>query len=255
MHLVETSPTLRERQAEALRDREVHWHESLDTVPHGPIILVANEFFDALPVRQLVRRGDAYHERFVEAGEEVTLRIVEEGTPVSPVLVPAFAAAAGEGETVEISPARDDVARAIGKRLSRHSAALLAIDYGHVASACGDTLQALSQHQYANVLDAPGDADLTAHVDFQALGEALAAAGAAVLPPMTQGAFLLAMGLREREAALKRNADARGRLQIAAQAQRLAAEGQMGHLFKVLVATHPEVPPPYPFTPASQGST
>ncbi len=112
----------------------------------------------------------------------------------------------------------------------------------------GDTVQAVRGHRYADILAAPGDADLTAHVDFAAVGAALRAGGAAVQEPMTQGAFLLAMGLREREAALKQRLDPRGRLQVAAAARRLAAGEEMGHLFKVMAATHPEVPPPYPFT-------
>ncbi len=167
---------------------------------------------------------------------------------VSPALLPGFARDVPDGGVIEISPEREAVAGAIGKRLARWSSSALIIDYGHLVSAPGDTVQAVRGHRYADILAAPGEADLTAHVDFAALGAALRAGGAAVPEPMTQGAFLLAMGLREREAAVKQRLDARGRLQVALAARRLAAGEEMGHLFKVMAATHPEVPPPYPFT-------
>jgi SAM-dependent MidA family methyltransferase len=248
VHLVETSPALRDRQRAALGEHAVTWHDALDTVPDGPMILIANEFLDALPVRQLVQTGEGFRERLVGMGEDGRFTFTLSPEPVSPALVPGFAAQAPPGSIVEISPQRDAIALAIGRRLSRWSSSALLIDYGHLASGAGDTVQAVRGHRYADVLAAPGDVDLTAYVDFAAVGTALSAGGAAVPEPMTQGAFLIAMGLREREAALKQRLDPRGRLQVALAARRLAAGEEMGHLFKVMAATHPEVPPPYPFT-------
>jgi SAM-dependent MidA family methyltransferase len=247
VHLVETSPALRERQNALLSEHAVTWHDAIDTVPDGPMILIANEFFDALPVRQLVRAGEGFRERCVGLDPAGMLAFVVTEEPVSPALAPGFARDVPDGGVIEVSPDRDAVARAIGRRLARWSSSALIIDYGHLVSAPGETVQAVRGHQFADVLAAPGEADLTAHVDFAALGAALRASGAAVLEPMTQGEFLMAMGLREREAALKQRADARTRLEIALAARRLAGGEEMGHLFKVLAATHPEVPPPYPF--------
>jgi SAM-dependent MidA family methyltransferase len=248
VHLVETSPALRDRQRAALNGHAVTWHDALDSVPDGPMILVANEFFDALPVRQLVRAGDGFRDRCVGLDAAGGLSFVLAEEEVSPALLPGFARDVPDGGVIEISPEREAVAGAIGKRLARWSSSALIIDYGHLVSAPGDTVQAVRGHRYADILAAPGEADLTAHVDFAALGAALRAGGAAVPEPMTQGAFLLAMGLREREAAVKQRLDARGRLQVALAARRLAAGEEMGHLFKVMAATHSEVPPPYPFT-------
>ena len=247
VHLVETSPALRDRQRATLKDHTVSWHETLDSVPDGPMILIANEFFDALPVRQFVCDGDGFRERCVGIDAAGGLRLVLSRDEVPAVLVPSFARDVPDGGVIEISPERETVARAIGRRLARWSSSALVIDYGHVASSPGDTVQAVRGHACADLLSTPGDADLTAHLDFAALGGALRAGGAAVLQPMTQGAFLTAMGLREREAALKQKADARARLQIALAARRLAGGEEMGRLFKALAATHPDVPPPYPF--------
>ena len=251
VHLVETSPALRDRQRAALSGHTVDWHETLDTVPDGPMILIANEFFDALPVRQLVKAGEGFRERCVDLDAAGAPTLVLSRDEVPAALVPGFACDVPDGGVIEISPERETVARAIGRRLSRWSSSALIIDYGHLEPAAGDTVQAVRGHACADVLSAPGDADLTAHVDFAALGGALKAGGAAVLQPMTQGEFLMAMGLREREAALKQKADARARLQIALAARRLAGGGEMGRLFKALAATHPHVPPPYPFAGAA----
>jgi NADH dehydrogenase [ubiquinone] 1 alpha subcomplex assembly factor 7 len=247
--LVETSPVLRQSQEAALSSAGVpiQWHDRLDEVAPEPTILVANEFFDALGVRQFVRTDTGWHERLVGLDASGRLAFGLAPDPVPSDLLPRWAHAAAPGEVVEVSPARHAVAQVVGARLATMGGAALIIDYGHVRPGPGDTLQAVRAHDFRNVLDSPGESDLTSHVDFAALSTALEEGGAAVHGPLTQGAFLSAMGLAERAEVLKRHADASARADIDAAATRLAADSQMGQLFKVIAATHPDVPPPYPF--------
>jgi SAM-dependent MidA family methyltransferase len=249
VHLVETSPVLRRSQEKALSGAgmTIHWHSSIDETPTGATLLVANEFFDALPIRQFVRTGTGWHERLVGTDGSGKLTFGLAPDPLALQLLPPWAQAAAPGEIVEISPARNDTARSIGTRLTACGGAALIIDYGHLRSAPGDTLQAVRAHAFQDVFDRPGESDLTSHVDFEALAAALRGGGAAVHGPLTQGDFLSAMGLAERAEVLKRHADAGSQADIDAAATRLAGESQMGHLFKVMAATNPDMPPPYPF--------
>ena len=239
VHLVETSPVLRDAQARILGEG-VAWHESLVTLAQGPMVLVANEFFDALPIRQLEKRDGRWCERVIGLdGENLTIG-----------LAPFAGRQNGEGadgDIIEFSPARTDVAQAIGARLARHPGVALIIDYGHLATAPGDSLQAMRRHKFAGLTDTPGDCDLTAHVDFEALGKAIAAGGAAIHPAITQRAFLMAMGLAARAEMLAARADAQQRIVMRRAVTRLAAADQMGNLFKVLAATSPGLAQPYPF--------
>lgn len=247
--LIETSPALRAKQQQALSGSAVPvaWHDHLEAVPSGPALIVANEFFDALPVKQYVRAADGWRERLVGLGDDGRLTFGLAPAPTPQGLLPPWAETVGEGHIIEVAPARLDVARSIGRRLAAEGGAALVIDYGHIRSGPGDTLQAVRRHAFSNALDQPGECDLTSHVDFEALAAALHGAGAAVHGPITQGMFLTAMGLAERAEVLKRRTDMRGRLKIDGAAQRLAAGSQMGHLFKVIAAAHPDLPPPYPF--------
>ncbi|MBI2717503.1 MAG: SAM-dependent methyltransferase [Rhizobiales bacterium] len=236
VHLVETSPALRAEQKQRLAGAT--WHARLDTVPAGPMLLVANEFFDALPIRQFEKRQGQWHERVVGLdGELLALGLI--------------AAEPGQGgrdgDVMEVSSARTEIAGTIGRRLIEHSGAALIIDYGHLQSAPGDTLQALRRHTFVPVTEAPGECDITSHVDFEALGKALAAAGAKVAPAFSQRSFLLAMGLEARTAALAAKADAATRERLQRAKTRLADEAEMGNLFKVLAATSPGLAIPYPF--------
>jgi NADH dehydrogenase [ubiquinone] 1 alpha subcomplex assembly factor 7 len=248
--LVEASPRIAESQRQTLAQarQPIAWHASLDTVPPGPMILIANEFFDAIAIRQLERRGGRWHERVIGLDQEGNLGLGLAPDPVDDRLVPAWAGTAAEGAIAEISPARGQLAEAVGARLAAAPSLALIIDYGHLSSATGDTLQAVAGHRRAEFLDRPGEADITAHVDFAALAGSLRKAGAAVYPTMDQGSFLAAMGLAARVAALQRGRDATAQAETAAAAARLAAADQMGHLFKVLGAGHPDLPPPFPFT-------
>jgi len=247
LHLVETSPVLRERQADALGDWAPAWHEGIDTLPAGPAVIVANEFCDALPIRQFIRDGQAWRERLIGVGEDGALVFVAgPRLGIDPVL-PAGLERVRDGDIVEAAPAATGIVRALADRLRAEGGALLVVDYGHAASAPGDTLQAVKGHTYHDVLQAPGEADLTAHVDFAQLAATARGAGATVFGPVTQGRFLQALGIDLRADRLRAGTDAEGRAAIDAALQRLTDPDAMGRLFKVLAITSPGLPVPAGF--------
>jgi NADH dehydrogenase [ubiquinone] 1 alpha subcomplex assembly factor 7 len=233
--MVETSPSL--RAAQAARVPAVRHAELLAEVPGGPMIVLANEFFDALPVRQFVRTARGWAERVVG--------LAPEGLRWALGPAPAGLPDAPEGAVIERSAAGEAIAAEIGARLARDGGGALIVDYGAAAPATGggDTLQALRAHSYADPLAEPGAADLTAHVDFARLAAALAGAGAAVAPLTTQGALLGALGIGPRAAALAARNPAQAAA-LEAQVRRLCDPNQMGALFKALAATGPDQPPP-----------
>ena len=202
--LVEISPTLRARQAQALEGRGVQWAGRVEDLPEGPLLLLANEFFDALPIRQLVRASGRWRERAVtmDAAGRLTFGLG--------AVVP-WEAEEPDGSIVEICPAGEAVAGWIGARLAAQGGAALIVDYGYAARAPGgaDTFQAMRAHGYADPLAAPGQADLTAHVDFAALARAAQAAGAQAWPAVGQGLLLERLGITARAQALARAAAAR----------------------------------------------
>jgi NADH dehydrogenase [ubiquinone] 1 alpha subcomplex assembly factor 7 len=234
IHLVETSPALRKLQREKLGDA-AKFHDTIASLPHGPMLLIANEFFDAVPIRQFEKRDGKWFERCVGA----------QGLGFMPAALDV--AQGRDGDVIEFSPQRVQIAEGIGQRLSQNAGAALVIDYGHLQTAPGDTLQAMRAHQYVSILDEPGDSDITSHVDFEALGKALAKNGAKVHPALTQRDFLLAMGHEQRVAILSSKADANTKGILARAAARLTGEAEMGTLFKVMVATSPHLATPYPF--------
>ena len=238
VHLVETSPVLREHQRHALAQADVPlaWHDDLSDIPPGPALFVANEFFDALPLRQFVRTDKGWCERLVGLGPDGGLAF-----GLAPEAQPALTAAAALGSVLEVAETSAALMQEIASRIVRQGGAMLAIDYGHVRPGLGDTLQAVKAHAFVDVLAEPGEADLTVHVDFAALARTASAQGAAVLGPTTQGAFLFALGLAARADALKRNASPDRAASIDAAARRLAGaqDGGMGELFKVIAVTHP----------------
>ncbi len=248
VHLVETSPVLRRRQGDVLAERSPVWHETLTAVPEGPAIILANEFFDALPVRQYQRGADGWHERLVTVRDDGAL-----GFRLSPRLgidpaLPSALADARPGDVAEISPAAIGTMRALADRLVRGGGVALIVDYGHDKTAPGETLQAVRAHEYAEVLDRPGEADLTAHVDFQTLGDAARAAGARVFGPVEQGEFLRRLGIEIRAEHLRASVDdAEHRAAIDAQVQRLTGADAMGRLFKAIAVTAPGLAVPAGF--------
>jgi NADH dehydrogenase [ubiquinone] 1 alpha subcomplex assembly factor 7 len=239
LHLIETSPRL--RVAQAARLPKPCWHLELATVPRQPMILLANEFLDALPIRQFVRRGTGWTERFVDAG-----RWIEQ--PAEPADVPTCRGAC-EGDTVELNETARQFIAAVAAHARQHATAALVLDYGPERSAAGNTLQAIADQRPVDPLSPAGSADLTAHVDFADLAEVARAAGGAIQGPAEQGAFLTELGLFQRTDRLARNrspGQARALLDAAA---RLAGPDAMGRLFKVLAVNSPACPPLPGFPP------
>jgi NADH dehydrogenase [ubiquinone] 1 alpha subcomplex assembly factor 7 len=234
IHLVEMSPVLRKLQGEKLR-RGINWHETLATVPEAPMLLLANEFFDAIPIRQFEKRDRVWVERCIGA----------KGMGFMPAALDNIQGM--NGDVIEFAPQRLGIAEDIGRRLAKHRGAALIIDYGHLQTAPGDTLQAVRAHQYVPITDEPGESDITSHVDFETLGKALASGGARTYPAMRQRDFLLAMGLEARAAILAARADPVTAESLTRAVARLIGESEMGNLFKVMVSTSPELATPYPF--------
>jgi SAM-dependent MidA family methyltransferase len=244
VRLVETSPVLVELQQATLAHSEadIEWHRSTDTLPHGPLIVIANEFIDALPVNQLVKTEVGWHERKVgiEGGRLVFA--------ADPTPLPGFDASSREDraqigavfEWRDLAPLRD-----LAARIAAQGGAALLIDYGHTRSGFGDTLQAVRAHRIADPLENPGEADLTAHVDFEQLAEAAMPAGVRAFGPVTQGDFLRALGIELRAANLKRGKDDDTARIVDEAVARLAGPSPgMGELFKALAVAHPALPAP-----------
>jgi SAM-dependent MidA family methyltransferase len=236
VQLIETSPELQLRQRQTLRgvdDVWLRWHASINDVADGPSIILANEFFDALPIRQAERRSSGWHERAVaiNAGGELALTLLPD--PLADIDLPAAAARVRRGGIFEWRS--DHFAVEMARRVAAGGAALI-VDYGHVKSAAGDTFQAVRSHRYASPMGLPGLTDLTAHVDFEALGDTARKAGARVHGPIDQGVLLKRLGIETRAAVLQANAPEDKRAGIAAALDRLVGTGshQMGSLFKAI---------------------
>ena len=231
VNFIETSPRLRAIQRDAVPD--AIWHDDLSEIPPGQLILLANEFLDALPIRQFVRAGGTWQERYVHDGVFVLQRAA----------APAPSTAAPVGTIREQGDAACAWTKTLAARLVAQGGAALILDYGPARSGPGDSLQALRSGHPADPLADPGTADLTAHVDFQAVAEVASAEGAARWGPLPQGEFLARLGLLPRVAALA-SCNPDGAAAIRDGAHRLAAPSRMGQLFKALAITHPAAPPP-----------
>jgi len=249
VHLVETSRPLRDKQRSALAAASPTWHDRFENVPLGPALVVANEFFDALPIHQFLLTDAGWRERLVGVDpERGTLRFeVAVGETEALAQLPAAMRAAPVGSLLELCPEAIALAREIGRRLAADGGAALVIDYGHPRSAPGETLQAVRGHAYADVLTNPGETDITAHVDFEALATAALAAGARVFGPCPQGSFLRALGIETRLALLIRDAAPEQAETLRRGCHRLIADTEMGNLFKVLAIAHPALPTPAGF--------
>jgi len=248
--LVEASPRLAAVQRETLQAGPAvfTWHETVATLPSGPLLIVGNELFDAVPIRQYVKFAQGWRERVVTLDDEGRLVLRAGAGGIDPSYLPPGAAEAPAGTIAEIAPARAALMEEIAARIAHERGAGLFIDYGYLRPALGDTLQALRQHEYDDVLAHPGEADLTAHVDFHALAAATRkyGLGAAFL---TQGEFLLGMGLLERAGSLGGNAALAVRERLSGEVERLAGPDSMGNLFKAM-AVLPEGVAVHPFPPA-----
>jgi NADH dehydrogenase [ubiquinone] 1 alpha subcomplex assembly factor 7 len=223
VHFVETSAALRQAQGERVRDG--HWHDRIEALPPVPLLLAANEFLDALPIRQWV--GDE-ERRIGLAGDRLTFTEC--------------------GEVREDSPARADAARALALHLAEHGGVALIIDYGHARSAAGDTLQAVKGHKFADPLMNPGEQDLTAHVDFQALARAVHGLDVTISGPVAQGPWLRRLGIEQRaQSLIASNPDKRHDVEQAV--DRLCGLDEMGELFKVMAIRSASWPEPAGFAP------
>jgi SAM-dependent MidA family methyltransferase len=218
VHLVETSPVLREMQKGALP--EAKWHESIEQLPHAPLLLVANEFLDALPIRQMVH------------GTERRIMVLAGGLAFD-----------RDGEIIELSPAREAAVAAVAGRLVKNGGLALFIDYGHDRSGKGDTLQAVRRHGFSPVLADPGEQDLTSHVDFEAVARAATNVGAEVTQVVEQGEWLKRLGVEARAEGLARSNPARSD-DIRSALERMTCPDQMGCLFKAMGVHSPKWPAP-----------
>lgn len=240
VHLVETSPVLRAAQGRTLAGKaKPVWHDTIATALDGPVIVIANEFLDALPLDQFVMTPQGWRERLVgldgQSGLGFGLSAMDAGLlPAAPV------DAVFEQPTVAL-----DIVATLSRHLTQAGGAALFVDYGSVQSGFGDTLQAMKRHGFVDPLAEPGEADLTVHVDFARMGQAASRAGTALHGPVTQADFLLALGLAERAQALSARATPAQAQAIAAAFDRLTEAGEtgMGELFKVLALSHPDLPP------------
>jgi NADH dehydrogenase [ubiquinone] 1 alpha subcomplex assembly factor 7 len=244
VHLVEINPVLREKQEAALSNiRTIQWHASLDEVPPGPAIIFANEYFDVLPIHQMVKRDDGWRERVVDIDNngQFMFGTTAQAVPRFEALLPPLVRAAPVGAIFEWRP--DAEIMTIATRLRDHGGAALIIDYGHVDSMVGDTFQALRGQRKADPLVAPGQSDVTAHVDFQALGNAAESIGARVHGPLDQATFLRRIGIEKRATNLKAVAPPDKAQGIETALARLTAGGAagMGALFKAIGLSAPAI--------------
>ncbi len=246
LHLVETSPVLRGVEARALAGFRPEWHDSIASLPEGPLVVIANEFLDALPIRQFVKTAAGWREKLIGLSAEengLAFAAAPGPTPALALIPPAFAAAP-EGSHFEVSPAALAIADALARRFAATGGAALFIDYGYWPRGLGDTLQAVRRHRRHDILAAPGEADLTAHVDFAAIAEAAANAGARVWGPVAQGEFLRRLGLPARAERLLQGASPAQAADIGAACRRLTDPAERGTLFKALCIAAPGTPEP-----------
>jgi NADH dehydrogenase [ubiquinone] 1 alpha subcomplex assembly factor 7 len=248
VHLVETSPFLKKRQQMTLAKSHpglnAQWHQRLEDVPaFAPLLLIANEFFDALPIRQYVRVDDDWQERRIGLGPDkssfvfVLEKVAEPDLPKGLKMLEA-------GSVIETCPEGMALARTLGQRIRRDGGAGLVIDYGHLRSGPGETLQSVRRHAFQDVLDRPGDADLTAHVDFAALAAAARSAGARTYGPVAQGVFLARLGIGARARVLIAHSRGNQAIDITTSLRRLVHPALMGLIFKALAIANPDLPPP-----------
>src|SRR5712671_6385840 len=244
LHLVEINPVLRDKQKSTLSGvRNIAWHERLDEVPDGPSVILANEYFDVLPIHQVVKRETGWHERVVEidGNGKLEFSAAAEPMPRFEVLLPPLVRAAPVGAVFEWRP--DAEIMKIASRVRDQDGAALIIDYGHLRSDSGDTFQAIARHSFADPLTNPGQADVTAHVDFEALACAAEDIGARVHGPVTQGDFLKRLGIETRAVALMGKTTPEVSADIAGALKRLTDSGRggMGSMFKVVAITEPNL--------------
>ncbi|HTJ56381.1 MAG TPA: SAM-dependent methyltransferase [Devosiaceae bacterium] len=242
IELFETDPELLAQQRTRLEPFHPSWIQSFDLAADTPLLVVANEFFDALPIRQFVRGKDGWHERMVGLGADGKRMFGLSPTPIPNESLPESVREEPEGAVFEAGLAAGQVMQRLASAVARRGGAILAIDYGYTPTQTGETLQAVRRHAYADPLEAPGESDLSAHVDFDALGQVARTAGLAVQPLAAQGDFLKHLGIIARAAGLAK-ANPSLAEEINGALDRLTSPSQMGTLFKVLCAASPGLIP------------
>ncbi|AHC73351.1 aby [Candidatus Endolissoclinum faulkneri L5] len=236
LHLVEASLALRKIQKNSLAGYAPTWHNDVYSLPCGPSIIIANEFFDAMPITQLVRGSLGWHERRLSFDQQTKMPIwtvMAETSHLASLLHPKVLTTGQVGEIAEVSSFSLSIADALARRLVSEGGVALVIDYGYCNSALGDTLQAVKKHKFVDVLENLGQSDLTAHVDFAALSAAVNKAGAIAYGPITQSAFLLSLGIIQRTYNLMKKSNYKQARSIEAAMVRLIDSKAMGSLFKV----------------------
>jgi NADH dehydrogenase [ubiquinone] 1 alpha subcomplex assembly factor 7 len=246
IHLVETSTVLRQAQNQTLGQHNPTWHGDLATLLPGPTILLANEFLDALPIQQFEMCDGEWFERLVDLDAQSQLTFTLAQNPHEDVEVGDFPKVEN-GTIFEVSPAREAMVGRIAKRLKQHGGYALLIDYGHARPGQGDSLQAVSGHEFVDVLHNPGNVDLSSHVDFTALRRPAEAAGARSYPLLTQARFLGNLGIALRAEQLLKGMDEDGQEDFQAGIDLLISPDNMGEMFKVLALSHPDHPAPAGF--------
>jgi NADH dehydrogenase [ubiquinone] 1 alpha subcomplex assembly factor 7 len=247
--LIELSGRLRHEQQRRLKTAGVaiEWADRFADVPPGPSLIIANEFFDCLPIRQFARTAAGWRERLIGLDDDGHLAFVLSGTPPEPTIDIPDIGRAGTGDIYEICEPAEALADEIARRLASERGRALIIDYGHIGAGYGDTLQAVRRHAYWPALASPGAADLTAHVNFERLSRAAFAAGACAFGPVSQGAFLTALGLPFRLERLSAEKSAGDAALLCSGAHRIASPAMMGELFKALCVSTPGLPEPAGF--------
>lgn len=244
VHFVENSPALRAKQLQAVPD--AMFHDTLESLPtDAPLVVVANEFFDALPVRQMVATQAGWRERVVVRNNEAGFAAMPGATATDDIIPEQFRSAA-LGSIYEICPDASSIMQQLSARLAQQGGVMLVIDYGYTQPALGDTVQAIQSHQYADPFTNPGQLDLTAHVDFFELSNCAKKHGLLVAGPNDQGAWLSGLGIDQRAQILASANPDRAADMIAAR-NRLVAPDAMGTLFKVLAAYTQDWPQPEGF--------
>jgi NADH dehydrogenase [ubiquinone] 1 alpha subcomplex assembly factor 7 len=232
--LLDTDKALREAQYEKLGDSAPRYVEDITRLPPMPALIVANEFFDAMPVRQFEKTFRGWAERMVAAGNDTLVMVLRALEAAEERLVPQALHEASPGIVVEVSPWAQTIMRDIARHIASHKGRSLIIDYGYMAPSGAATAQAISKHKHADFFERPGEIDLTAHVDFTALAEAAKETGVAISKPIGQGEFLKNLGIEIRADALKKNASLPQQAAIDAALRRLIEDDQMGSLFKAM---------------------
>ncbi len=239
-HFVESSPVL--RMAQAQRVPQAVWHDNASTLPKdGVILLVANEFFDALPIHQLIKGDAGWHQRMVSFEEGHFIPVV--GNAVPDEIIPNVLRNAPSGGIIETGSVGVSIMRVLSEQIANQGGAALVVDYGYEGPALGQTLQAVTAHKFADPFIDPGEQDLTAHVDFETLGAVAELTGLKVHGPCGQGQWLARLGLAERTAALSAVKPEKAE-QFASERDRLCGDSEMGRLFRVMGLTAPGWPVP-----------